>query len=103
MERVFILHMTHIGNLPSLREKGYLFSDAKVEANGIKHQSIGHAHIKERRKKVLTPIGCSVAECVPFYFWGKMPMLYALFKNAVDGYTGGNRRLYTSQAGFKMS
>ena len=93
MENRYILHMTHVGNLSSLEERGCLLSDVAIEAQGLDYQSIAHAHIKERRRQVTTPLGCTLAECVPFYFWAKTPMLYALFKNNVIGYAEGQRKI----------
>ena len=55
--------------------------------------NIGHKHIKERRLARPVPVGPkgTVGDYVPFYFAPKSPMLFAISRGAVDGYTAGQQ------------
>ena len=49
-----------------------------------------HQDIRESTLVPLTPYGC-LHDYVPFYFAPRSPMLYAIHRNNVDGYTGGQK------------
>ena len=68
--QIKIYHIVHIGNLPSIIEDGYLFSDAEMRKRPQNSVLIGMNGIKERRLTLsLTSHSClHVGECVPFYF-----------------------------------
>jgi hypothetical protein len=90
----FLYHITHMQNLASIVGAGGLWCDAllagKVGA-GVAGMGIAHKHIKARRahREVVKGAGGTLADYVPFYFAPRSPMLYAVFKGAVAGYSGG--------------
>lgn len=72
---------------------GYLFSDSQVLSDEIGHINIAHNNIKIRRLSKQIEINglkkYNVGDYVPFYFGIKPPMLYAIHKGFVAGYSGG--------------
>lgn len=86
-----IYHITHVSNLPGIIARGGLICDRT--AQDLKLVNIGHNNIKERRLKKTVPIGPggTVGDYVPFYFAPLSPMLFAIFKNKVAGYTAGQQ------------
>ena len=89
MEHVY--HITHIENLPGILQRDGLWSDngrLRQELNTI---TIAHEHIKRRRAMKAVPIspGGTLADYTPFYFAPRSPMLYAIHKDRVEGYQGG--------------
>ena len=86
-----ICHITHIDNLPSILREGGLICDRRAEENGLVKQGIAHDHIKLRRskRKILRDPGGNLCDYVPFYFCHHSPMLYAIHRNQVMSYTGG--------------
>lgn len=86
-----IYHITHVSNLPGIIASGGLICDRT--AQDLNLVDIGHDHIKGRRlrKPVLVGPGGTVGDYVPFYFAPLSPMLYAIFKNQVAGYTAGQQ------------
>jgi len=91
-EKVIVIHITHIDNLPSIIEDGCLFSDAQNIERGSCNQQIGNTGIKSRRLglDVTCHPGTKVGDYVPFYFWHHSPMLLIIHsnKNPLE-YTGG--------------
>lgn len=88
-----IYHITHFRNLRSILECGGIHCDRAIAEQGLPAQGIAHAHIKERRARRLVPV-CqrgTLADYVPFYFAARSPMLYAISRGAVEGYTEGHR------------
>ena len=86
---ISIYHITHFANLAAIIADGGLFCDRRAQE--IQCLRIGHKHIKERRlnrQVPLVPGGC-VGDYVPFYFAPRSPMLYAIHKGYVEGYSGG--------------
>jgi hypothetical protein len=86
-----IYHITHIRNLPNIINDGGLWCDHVVSDRQLAHVSIAHQNIKERRmiKRVPCSVGGVVADYVPFYFAPRSPMLFALSRGNVKGYTDG--------------
>lgn len=84
-----IYHITHTRNLEHILAEEGLHSDRSAQE--LKAVNIGHKHIKERRLRRPVPIGPkgTVGDYVPFYFAPRSPMLYAISRNAVEGYADG--------------
>lgn len=87
-----IFHITHIGNLPSILQYdgiwceniGKMLCDARV--------NIAHAHLKDRRTRKYVPRHRRpLTDYTPFYFAPRSPMLYAIYKERVEGYAEGQR------------
>jgi hypothetical protein len=86
-----IYHITHIRNLEGILQHGGLWCDAERTSRGLTPTNIAHATIKQQRTNTLVPVGrrgC-VANYVPFYLAPRSPMLYAIHKGFVDGYSEG--------------
>jgi hypothetical protein len=83
-----IYHITHINNLPSLLDVGYVWCDAQCIARGYKPVNIAYNHIKQRRFTTTVPAakGGTLANYVPFYFCTRSPMLYAIHTKSVPEY-----------------
>ncbi|MCH9022421.1 MAG: DUF4433 domain-containing protein [Planctomycetes bacterium] len=90
-----IYHITHINNLSGIIEQGCLWSDNFCRNKGHTQTNIGYAHIKERRTHRHVPVsaGGKLADYVPFYFAPCSPMLYAIHKGIVEGYTEGQKNI----------
>lgn len=86
-----IYHITHIENLPVILAQGGLWCDRESARRGLARIGIAHHHIKERRAKRVVPVGPggTLADYVPFYFAPRSPMLFAIHRNQVAGYGGG--------------
>jgi hypothetical protein len=86
-----IYHITHLRNLPNILRDGGLWCDQIVSQRQLAYVSIAHQHIKDRRarKAVNGAAGGMVADYVPFYFAPRSPMLYAISRGSVAGYTDG--------------
>lgn len=59
----------------------------------MKSMNIGHTHIKARRLNRNVPVGPrgTVGDYVPFYFAPRSPMLFAISRGSVEGYTAGQQ------------
>jgi hypothetical protein len=86
-----IYHITHINNLRRIIAEGGLHCDRR--AQDVKSVNIGHMHIKQRRLNRPVPLGPrgTVGDYVPFYFAPRSPMLYAISRGGVEGYTEGQQ------------
>ncbi len=76
-----IYHITHVDNLASIIDLGYIESDARRVKQGDGQVSIGMTEIKRRRLyeiAVSCHPGTTVGEYVPFYFCPRSIMLYIL-------------------------
>jgi hypothetical protein len=91
-----LYHITHIDNLVSIVESGYLYSDSARLQQGLAHHNIGMSEIKQQRlarREVHCHPGTWVGDYVPFYFCPRSIMLYLLHKGNHPGldYHGGQR------------
>lgn len=86
-----IYHITHVNNLRRILAEGGLQCDRSAQE--LKSVNIGHMHIKERRLNRAVPLGPrgTVGDYVPFYFAPRSPMLYAINRGGVEGYTEGQQ------------
>lgn len=92
-----IYHITHIDNLSRILTEGGLVCDAEAEQRELCARSIAHATLKQRRARTSVEknngatiaAGGVLADYVPFYFTNRSPMLFAIHKDAVVGYDGG--------------
>ncbi len=90
-----IHHITHIDNLPRILAHGGIACDDVAAQQRLCVQSIAYDSIKERRAKRRVEklmfgnvaAGGMVSEYVPFYFSNRSPMLGAIHKGLVPGYT----------------
>ena len=93
-----IYHITHVSNLSSIIAAGGLWCDsvrsARV-ASGATVIGIAHQHIKDRRARKIVSLaaGGTLADYVPFYFAPRSPMLFAISRGHVAGYTGGQEHV----------
>lgn len=90
-----IYHFTHMDNLASIFEFGWLRCDTAVRNAGRLAVDVGNRDIKARRRELPVPCGRRgvVADYVPFYFAPRSPMLYAIYRGAVPEYPDGQRPL----------
>ena len=88
--RVWLYHLVHVDNLPSIAENG-LFCDSAVGDGDLLTTDIGNQDVKARRRGIEVPTGPGgvVADYVPFYFAPRSPMLFAIHRGAVPTYSGG--------------
>lgn len=86
-----VYHITHIDNLRCIIDAGGLFNDKESNNKNFCSVRIGHQHIKERRLQKEVPVfsQTTLGDYVPFYFAHRSPMLFAIHKNKVDGYSDG--------------
>jgi ssDNA thymidine ADP-ribosyltransferase, DarT len=87
----FIVHFTHVSNLPGILAAGCIQSD-KLVGRGLGLQvEAADLGIKASRRTIpvpLAPFGY-VADYVPFYFASRSPMLYKIFRGGLPNYTEG--------------
>ncbi len=102
-DRPKIYHITHIDNLPSVLERGCLWSEARCLEENWRCTVVGMSQIKKRRLQEIE-VGChprtTVGQYVPFYFCPRSIMLYILYKgNHPDlDYHGGQQPILHLQA-----
>ncbi len=77
-----IYHITHVDNLKTVVDDGFLWCDKIIRKKRPEHTNIGYKHIKERRLQ--HPVRVSKRGClgdyVPFNFCYRSVMLYVLHK-----------------------
>lgn len=94
----WLLHFTHIDNLPAIIASGSLHSDAVTRAVGPVTE-VGDPYIKAERRNRAVPVppGGVVGDYVPFYFAPRSPMMFRIASDCRDGvagrYSGGDRPL----------
>jgi hypothetical protein len=88
-----IYHITHIDNLPSILKSGGLIANSRLRQRQTNYLDIAHENIQDRRARTEVPCGAGgyLHDYVPFYFAPRSPMLYAIHKQNVDGYSGGQK------------
>lgn len=88
-----LYHITHINNLTSILNTGGLIANSRLRQQQTNYIDIAHEHIQDRRATTKVPCsaGGSLHDYVPFYFAPRSPMLYAIHKQNVDGYNGGQQ------------
>lgn len=81
-ERPKIYHIVHVDRLPSIVQKGNLFSDAALAQMQLPGTTIGMSEIKQLRlgRQLNCRPGLHVGDCVPFYFCSRSVMLYILHR-----------------------
>ncbi|MFN0070445.1 MAG: DUF4433 domain-containing protein [Chloroflexota bacterium] len=84
-------HITHIDNLPSICGDGRLHCCSELRGRNAGDCDIAHAHIQDRRAATSVPCaaGGRLHDYVPFYFAPRSPMLYAIGRGNVAGYSDG--------------
>jgi len=91
-ERIGLYHITHIDNLEGIIRAGGLLAHNGVDET---YTDIAHQTIQSRRNQ--TPVRCPpggvLHDYVPFYFCRRSPMLYAIHKDNIDGYSGGQQSI----------
>ncbi|MBD2442985.1 DUF4433 domain-containing protein [Dolichospermum sp. FACHB-1091] len=88
-----IYHITHIDNLTSIITSGGLIANSRLKIQQTNYLDIAHGHIQDRRDTTKVPCsaGGYLHDYVPFYFAPRSPMLYAIHKQNVDSYSGGQQ------------
>ncbi len=88
---VLLYHITHLDNLPGILRAGCLHCYRQMSDGGLHPVNIAYPGIQDRRATTSVPIGPGgvLHDYVPFYFAPRSPMLYALHRNQVEGYSGG--------------
>ncbi len=86
---VYLYHITHVDNLPGIIESGGLLANNNVAGGG--YVNIAHESIQRRRHSKQVPCGPGglLHDYAPFYLGRKSPMLFAISKGTVEGYTAG--------------
>jgi len=86
---VYIYHITHVDNLPGIIASGGLLANNRVVEGG--YVNIAHESIQRRRHSKQVPCGPGglLHDYAPFYLGRKSPMLFAISKGSVEGYTSG--------------
>jgi hypothetical protein len=91
-----IYHITHVANLPEIITAGCLWSDRRIQHEGV-NTVIGFDHIKRRRLEEIEVDchpGTKVGDYVPFYFCPRSVMLYVIDRrNTQLQYQGGQREI----------
>ena len=94
----WLLHFTHVDNLPSIVAAGRFSCDGQA-GQGLLKKEVGDVEIKEirRRRPVTAGPGGSVGDYVPFYFAPRSPMMFRIacdHRDAIPGrYPDGDRPL----------
>lgn len=80
--KIYLTRITHIDNIQHILEYGITHSNSTNR--NIHYKSIGDSKLISKRNSFIIPNGKTLGEYIPFYFWGRMPMLYVIQK----GYSG---------------
>ena len=88
---VLLYHITHLDNLRGILRGGCLSCYRQMNDGGLHPVNIAYPGIQDRRAMTFVPCGSGgvLHDYVPFYFAPRSPMLYALHRNQVEGYSGG--------------
>lgn len=84
---LWLYHITHVSNVNGILQQGGLVANNVLQENYL---NIAHQSIQTRRhsQQVSCGLGGVLHDYVPFYFCRKSPMLYAIHKQQVEGYSG---------------
>lgn len=74
--------MTHLENMPHILQNGITHITSPY--NNAQYKSIGDSGLINNRANFDLPNGKKLGTYIPFYFWGRMPMLYVI----QNGYNG---------------
>ncbi len=90
----WVYHFTRIEHLLTVVESA-LLCDRQAQADGLLAIEVGNTGIKARRATRPVPVrpGGVVADYVPFYFAPRSPMMFAIERGNVAGYTQGTDRV----------
>jgi len=91
----WIYHITPIENLRRMLGGGELRAKRALDQEDTGYTSIAHQSIQDRRAHTPVPCGpCGVLhDYVPFYFAARSPMLFAISRGNVEGFTGGQQSI----------
>ncbi|WMJ16560.1 DUF4433 domain-containing protein [Geobacillus proteiniphilus] len=91
ISKKWLYHITHYRNLHSIFAHGGLLANSLAKTKNIPYINIAHASIQSHRLTTFVPLPPygTLHDYVPFYFAPRSPMLYAINKGHVEGYTGG--------------
>lgn len=91
--QTLIYHITHIDNLQGIIARGGLQSYKLLQDSNISYVNVAHQNIQDRRATTQVPCGQgeTLHDYVPFYFASRSPMLYAIYKGIVEGYSDGQK------------
>ena len=86
-----LFHMTLIERLPGIVSDGKLLCDIALDEHTPSSSSIGHPHMKAKRRRIEVPVppGGVVGDYIPFYLAPRSPMLYANHMGAVRSRAAG--------------
>ena len=82
LSKIYLFRMTHIENVPHILQHGITHL-ASPNYNSL-YKSIGDSSLISKRHSVVLPNKKSISDYIPFYFWGRMPMLY-IIQNGFNG------------------
>lgn len=91
--KTLICRITHFDNLDGILRRKGIYAPKFQPNDGIGFKEIHHVGIQSQR--AVTKVTCGpcgyIHDYVPFYFSPRSPMLYAIYKNNVDGYNEGQK------------
>lgn len=86
-ERVPLIHITDVGNLPSILRDGGLLSHARLRELGRRPRDISYDSVQEKRARKQVPCGSGgcLHDYVPMFFGIRPPMLLPIKSGRVPG------------------
>lgn len=78
LSKIYIFRITHIDNIPHVIKYG--ITHVSSGNNNKNYNSIGDSNLINNRNTYLLGNGKLLGSYIPFYFWGRMPMLYVIQK-----------------------
>ncbi|WP_159460476.1 DUF4433 domain-containing protein [Lentzea albidocapillata] len=91
-----ILHFTDVANVPKIIAAGGIWPDNVMTNQSYAFRDCASADIKEARRTKpvpMPPYGC-VGDYVPFYYAPRSPMMSAISKGGVPGYSDSRQLVY---------
>lgn len=94
-ERVLLYRIVHVGNLPTLLQRGALHSPNSTPPDNLPYRPIHNAAVQASRsvRRVTCGPGGTIHDYVPFYFGPLSVMLLNLHSGLVEGYQEGQEPL----------